>query len=385
MKFFRLPIFFFALGCLLIITSIWARCHWVGFESRDLTLHVLPWYRNFVSKGIQNGLATDISNYTPSYLYLLALVTKINFRFSEIAGIKAIGWLFDIYGSFIMALFAYHKYKNFASAFLAASLYFALPTVWMNSSLWGQADGIYSALLLTSILFLLWDMPFWAVLFFSVSFAFKQQAFFFVPVLLVFALQKRIRWVYFLLIPLVYLILIIPSALFGRSIYDLLSIYLNQASSSDEWTYNGQNFFVFMPDSVAKTYSTGFILFAGLIVLVWIYFTLKNRNLRDRTEILVVSLCSVTLVPSLLPYMHERYFFLSEIISLALAINKPKFWFVPIAFQVAAYLVYSNYLFESVNNDYERLVWSTLITLISLGFILWHQMSRLYKNLYLAN
>lgn len=205
------------------------------------------------------------------------------------------------------------------------------------------------------------------------------------PVLLVFALQKRIRWVYFLLISLVYLILIIPSALFGRSIHDLLSIYLNQASSSDEWTYNGQNFFVFMPDSVAKTYSMGFILFAGLIVLVWIYFTLKNRNLRDRTEILIVSLCSVTLVPSLLPYMHERYFFLSEIISLALAINKPKFWFVPIAFQIAAYLVYSNYLFESVNNDYERLVWSTLITLVSLGFILWHQMSRLYKNRYLAN
>ena len=385
MKFFRLPIFFFALGCLLIITSVWARCYWVGFESRDLTLHVLPWYRNFVSKGIRNGLAMDISNYTPSYLYLLALVTKINLRFPEIAGIKAIGWLFDIYGSFIMALIAYRKYTNFASAFLAASLYFALPTVWMNSSLWGQADGIYSALILTSILFLFRDSFFGAVLFFSVSFSFKLQAIFLIPALLVFVLQKKIRWYYLLLIPLIYLILIMPSAYFGRSIHEMLTVYLNQISSNDEWTFNGQNFFALMPSTVPKTYSMGFVLFAGLITLVWICFTFKNSTLKDSTEILLVSLCSVTLIPSLLPYMHERYFFLSEIISLALAINKPKFWFVPIAFQVAAYLVYSNYLFENVSNDYERLIWSTFITFILLGFILWHQMSRSHKNRYLAN
>jgi hypothetical protein len=129
-----------------------------------------------------------------------------------------------------------------------------------------------------------------------------------------------------------------------------------------------------MPSTVPKTYSTGFVLLAGLIVLVWVYFTFKNSGLKESTEILLVSLCSVTLVPSLLPHMHERYFFLSEIISLALAIIKPKFWFVPIAFQIAAYLVYSNYLFESVNNDYDRLKWSTFITLSLLGLILWHQM-----------
>lgn len=380
MKLFRLPTFFLVLGCLLITISIWARCHWVDFESRDLTLHILPWYRNLVSKGVRNGLATDISNYTPPYLYLLALVTKINLRFPEIAGIKAIGWLFDIYGSFIMALIAYNKHRNFSSAFLAASLYFALPTVWMNSSLWGQADGIYSALLLTSILFLFWGKSFWALLFFSISFTFKLQAIFFMPALLVFVLQKKIRWYHFLLIPLVYLILIMPSAYFGRSMHEMLTIYLNQISSNDEWTYNGQNFFAFMPSAVPKTYSMGFVLLGGLIALIWIYFTFKNNTLKESTEILLVSLSSVTLVPSLLPYMHERYFFLSEIISLALAINKPKFWFVPISFQVAAYLVYSNYLFESVSNDYERLIWSTFITLFLLGFILWHQMARLYAN-----
>jgi len=380
MKLFRSPTFFFVLSSLLIIASIWARFYWVGFESRDLTLHILPWYRNFISNGVRNGLATGFSNYTPPYLYLLALTTKINLHFPEIAKIKAIGWLFDIYGSFIIALITYHKYKRFASAFLAASLYFALPTVWMNSSLWGQADGIYSALLITGILFLLWDRPFWSVLFFSISFSFKLQAIFFAPVLLVLALQKKLRWVYFLLIPFVYLLFIAPSAYFGRSIHELLTIYFNQVSSSDEWTYNGQNFFAFIPNTVPKTYSTGFVLLAVLIVLAWIYFTFKNNRLKESSQILLVSLCSVTLAPSMLPYIHERYFFLSETISLALAINNPKFWFVPIAFQVATYLVYSNYLFENINNDYERLIWSTFITLSLLGFILWSQMTNLFQN-----
>jgi hypothetical protein len=226
------------LSSLLIIASIWARFYWVGFESRDLTLHILPWYRNFISNGVRNGLATGFSNYTPPYLYLLALTTKINLHFPEIAKIKAIGWLL----------------------------------------------------------------------------------------------------------------------------------------------YNGQNFFAFIPNTVPKTYSTGFVLLAVLIVLAWIYFTFKNNRLKESSQILLVSLCSVTLAPSMLPYIHERYFFLSETISLALAINNPKFWFVPIAFQVATYLVYSNYLFENINNDYERLIWSTFITLSLLGFILWSQMTNLFQN-----
>lgn len=376
----KLSIFFVSLGCFLFMASILARWYSRDFESRDLVLHILPWYRNFISHGIRNGLVTDFSNYSPAYLYLLALVTKINLYFPEVVGIKAIGWFFDIYGSFVMALITHRKYKNFALSFLSASLYFVLPTVWMNSSLWGQADGIYSALLLTSILFVLRDKPFRAVLFFSISFAFKLQAIFFSPVLLALALRKKISWYYFLLTPLVYLISITPSTYFGRPIHELLMIYFNQASNNDEWTYNGQNFFALIPQAVPKIYSSGFVLLASLIILAWIYFTLKNNELQGDTELLLVSLCSVTLVPSLLPYMHERYFFLSEIISLAFAIIKPKFWFVPIIFQIAAYLVYSNYLFESVHSDYKRLIWSTFITLFLLGFILWYQMTRLYKN-----
>jgi hypothetical protein len=57
---------------------------------------------------------------------------------------------------------------------------------------------------------------------------FKLQAVFFLPVLLVLALRRRLPVKYLFLIPVVFLLMLAPALIAGRDIWSLLSIYAVQ-------------------------------------------------------------------------------------------------------------------------------------------------------------
>jgi Gpi18-like mannosyltransferase len=84
---------------------------------------------------------------------------------------------------------------------LAAIIVLFLPTVATNSGMWGQADSFYAALGLGGVSFLVLRRPWLASVFFGLSLAFKLQAVFLFPLLLVLALKKWLPWRALLAIP----------------------------------------------------------------------------------------------------------------------------------------------------------------------------------------
>ena len=68
-----------------------------------------------------------------------------------------------------------------------------LPTVVMNSSIWGQCDAIYVTFCVGSVYFLIKKRPWLAAAFFGVAFTFKLQAIFFLPVLVMVLIVNRHR------------------------------------------------------------------------------------------------------------------------------------------------------------------------------------------------
>ncbi|HEX5405838.1 MAG TPA: hypothetical protein VFX16_26480 [Pseudonocardiaceae bacterium] len=98
---------------------------------------------------------------------------------------------------------------------VAAAVALFLPTVVMNSSLWGQADAVYSAFGIGGAYFLPRRRPWLACRFFGIAFSVKLQVIFLFPVLLSLVLRRRVPWPGLLPIPGVYLLLDVPALLAG--------------------------------------------------------------------------------------------------------------------------------------------------------------------------
>jgi len=66
------------------------------------------------------------------------------------------------------------------------------------------------------------------------------------------------------------------------------------------------------------------------------------------TRVVLLGATSATLVPFLLPSMHERYFYLAEVLTVIAAFYLPRrLWHVPVLVQVASFLAYLHVLFPA--------------------------------------
>jgi Gpi18-like mannosyltransferase len=89
------------------------------------------------------------------------------------------------------------------------------------------------------------------------------------------------------------------------------------------------------------------MLLAGLAALGVIAQTYLSRE-RSPRQLVLLSLLSVVAVPYFLPHMHERYFYLVDVISVLYAWYRPQAWYVPVIIVTASLFAYLPYLAEAV-------------------------------------
>jgi hypothetical protein len=66
------------------------------------------------------------------------------------------------------------------------------------------------------------------------------------------------------------------------------------------------------------------------------------------TKVVLLGATSAVLVPFLLPSMHERYFYLAEVLTVIAAFYVPRrLWYVPVLVQVSSFLAYLKVLFPT--------------------------------------
>ncbi len=351
----------------------------LGFISMDMRAFVMRWYDQLAREGF-SAMRTGFSNYTPPYLYLLWFATWTRAWLPEVTAIKLISALFDAGNAVWVYKIARIKYHEGAVPLLGAAVFFALPTILLNSAWWGQADSIYTFFVLASLFFLMRDRPLPAMVFFGIAFAVKLQAAFFAPFLFLLMLKRRVAWTSVLIVPLVYIAMMIPALLAGRPFLDTLTIYLSQADTFHQLTMKAPNLYQFISND---WYSPALYLglgFTALLALAWaIGYARKIKTLTPEIIILCAAV-STTMVPFFLPKMHERYFYLADAMLLLLAIYLPRLWFVPLTSQVVSTITYSIYLFSSPTPGRPPMEaaspWLTLAALINtmlMGFLFWEQ------------
>lgn len=105
---------------------------------------------------------------------------------------------------------------------------------------------MYTAALLACLYYLLVNRPNRAVLAFSIAFVLKLQAIFFAPFLLLLVLKRKIKLRSLVLIPAVYILSIIPAAIMGRSLWDLLTVYVSQSKLYTSLCMSIPNLYAFL-------------------------------------------------------------------------------------------------------------------------------------------
>jgi len=376
-----------ALGLILgtLLLALLVRGELLHIISGDFSAFLNPWTNFIRSHGRLASFKYNFSDYNVPYLYLLSLGTF--FTKANLLLVKSISIMFD----FVLALFVYLtvrvKYaKNISVAIAAGLVTLLLPTIFLNSAAWGQCDSIYTAFALGAVYFILRKRYAWGFVFLGLSFSFKLQVIFLFPLVFVLAFNGDISFKslkYIVLTPITFFVLLMPAMIAGRSFNDLLSTYLNQIQRPAILTALAPTIYAWFSTHVAtadaSAYSHATTLLAGAVVLIVSFLVLTSRKAISGELCITLSLLFVTLLPFLLPAMHERYFYLADVFSLIYAFYRPKLFFVAIIVEVTSLLCYLPYL---ANNGEQIIPLNVLafFTLISCSIVAYDLVKQLFPG-----
>lgn len=298
------------------------------------------WYRFLLQngfKGLSNG---EFSNYSPPYLYILWLSTLLNRWISPSIAIKLIPTFFDLISVFAIYKIASVKFPP-EKSYLLAALFFMLPTVMYNSTGWGQVDSLYGSFLLVCFYFLLTERPLPAMAAYGIAFSFKLQTIFLLPFLGILFLRKKILWQHFFIIPVIYLLAMLPAFIAGRSWQSVFQVYTTQASHYDDLARYAPNlYFVIPKEYFHPVFEIGLTIFF-ISMLAWAWVNWKTAPPVTQNQLVLTALASAALVPFLLPKMLDRYFYPADLFSFVTGIFIPELWFFALFFQISSGMVYT--------------------------------------------
>ena len=330
----------------LLLTALAFVIRWavLDYETLDYQNFLTHWVSFFKNNGGFKALAKPVGNYNIPYLYFLAFFSYLDIR--DLYLIKLLSIFFDVilaWASMLMvSRFSSSKTKLTACFFTVLFL----PTVFLNGSLWSQCDAVYVALAILSIYLALDNKPVLSMFCITLSFGFKLQSVFVMPIFAVLYFMGKFKLKHFLLFPISYSVLVMPAVIAGRPFWDCISLYFNQTGSiGSGLNYNSPSVYAVFrnvqnPELASKH---GIIAaFSFMLAVLIVCFVFRNK-LNDKSILGAALLFSVG-IPFLLPHMHDRYFFLCDILTLILAFSFPMFSFAfPLA-QFASLLGYHAYL-----------------------------------------
>jgi Gpi18-like mannosyltransferase len=340
----------------------------IDFKSIDYFNYTKIWY-NALKVGGFAAFGQNFSNYNLPYLYLLYVIARF---LPGIPGLVATK-LPSIAADFIDAWLAYRivrlRYRGSLFPFLAGFSCLFAPTVVLNSAFWGQADALYCSALVACLYCLVSRRGAAAMLLFGVSLAFKAQALFLAPLLIALFLRRELSWKYVFLSPLVMLLSLVPALAAGRSLLDLLLIYPAQAGQYQQLSMHAPSALSWLPDS-GRFYP--YFYPAGLILAASAALAYSLAVYRSRTEItppllVELALISVLMLPFVLPKMHERYFYVADVLSIILVFYVPRLFFVPLSMITISFFSYQPTLFGVEPVPIGLLALGVFVLLVVLG------------------
>ena len=380
-----------------------ARVSMLDFVTADYNSFLSGWLQSFRDGGYKM-LAQNVGDYNLIYQYFLLVITKIPLH--DLYLIKLISVAFDYALALVMmraaGVFAAQRAK--LPVLLLMLLY---PTVLLDGACWGQCDSVYVFFIVLSLYLLATDRPMRSAASLAVAFAFKLQTIFFFPVVLLGLLHKKYRLRDALVFFAAYVATMIPALLAGKPFMEALMVYANQSMGQyyDRLTYGAPNLYMFFP---MMDFSTGqpfkwmryipgldaegvnpylnpdiypdlqhAALYACvvLVLLAVLYWLMHWRDVTAEMMLDFAVFCAIFL-PFVMPKMHERYFFLADVLAVLYAARYSRRRMLPLLVAGASLTSYASYLMRQVPVDQRVSALMMLAALVLVGHDLLETMRR---------
>jgi Gpi18-like mannosyltransferase len=323
-----------------VALAIAARLTLFPYVSEDATLFFLPWMQEFKEHG-SAALGGNFANYNFPYLFLMYLGSLLPLE--PLFAIKLVSLLGDCLLALALASVVRELQPRVPAPALAAILALFLPTVLLNASMWGQCDSIYTSFLLLSLRSVLGNKPSSAWLWWATALAFKLQAIFFLPALLIISLRSRYNLATPFLAGGLWALLSVPPLLFGRPLESIIGIYVSQ-TQDDRLVFGAANVYTWFPGATAAAGRWPAIAICGAVLALTAYAYWKGPDTAGRKVLFFITVAAVC--PLLLPHMHDRYFFAAEVMSLLL-IGHKKLFLTPWLFASSGLFIYILYFLSN--------------------------------------
>lgn len=319
---------------LISILAMVIRIKLLPVETLDYKVYLENWFYGLKAGGGISALKYNIGNYNCPYIQIISILTYL--PFSPLFSIKMVSIIFDyVLAASAAVLVSKIVTKNKTNyLILTYGIVLIIPTVILNSACWGQCDAIYTSFVIISLIKLIEKKYFKAICFLGLAFAFKLQFIFILPLyFLIFLSDKKMikKIYYFFMVPVINIVLCLPSILLGRSITDVVMIYFSQTK---EWNSNiSSNFpniynlilesdkFSFFVPNPNNYFSKIMILVMGIMFLIFLILFIKKKVQLFKEDIVIVGIWSIMLSTFLLPFMHDRYIYMADILSIILFIK----------------------------------------------------------------
>ena len=333
---------FFTIICMVIRFLLFS------VSSNDYEMFLSNWVQYLVDNGGFLALKFTFANYNLPYLTILAILSYI--PISALYTIKIVSIIFDV----LIAILTYkmvikfhpsdQKKKYAIYAYMAVLL---LPTVILNSAAWGQCDSIYTFFALLAIYYLLDGKDTKAFISLGVSFAFKLQFIFILPLFVIFYFcAKNISiktFMNYLYIPIANLVLCLPAICFGASPLYTYKVYFEQTMLYKR-ALNVFNVYNYLPKG-SLVNILGVIITLGMF-LVLLIACYKAKFKWNSKQVITLGLLSVLICFYFLPCMHERYLYMADILSVIWYLFYNKKVHIPIVISLCSLLTYIYAFFD---------------------------------------
>lgn len=287
------------------------------FEGVDYKECFRVWFEHIKEIGNLSALPAYEGDYNYPYVTILYLLSFI--PVSSLYSIKMVSVLFDFLEAGILAstvMNATEGENRYRIGLVAYTLVLCNPHAIINSGYLAQCESIWTALgLLSFYLIVVKEKPGKGMFVLGMALAFKPQAVFIMPILLITYFYKKKFSIWNLLwIPIAIETLCIPAMIGGGRWSDGFSKFFFLLEEYPFIFYYYPNVWAFFQEVPYYAFGTIAIVFTFVVLLLFAVLFMKSGKKYVIQDYVQYAAWTVMTCVMLLPCMHERYNYMAEML-----------------------------------------------------------------------